>query len=181
MVSSVYTLGINGIHGTIINCECLVTNGLPGFEIVGLPDAAVKEARERVRGAAKTSGFRFPTSRITVNLSPANVRKTGSHYDLPIMIGLLHATGIISRLPEKTAFIGELSLDGKIRPVPGTLPMAIAAGEHGFEQLFVPKENAAEATLAQGPRIYGASTVAELVSQSKPLFFRLAQDQSASE
>lgn len=164
MVSSVYTLGISGVQGTVINCECLVTNGLPGFDIVGLPDAAVKEARERVRGASKTSGFRFPTSRITVNLSPANLKKTGSHYDLPIMIGLLLATQIISGIPEKSAFIGELSLDGRIRSVSGVLPMAIAAGEHGFERLYVPKENAAEATLAQGPKIYSAETIGELVS-----------------
>lgn len=164
MISSVYTLGIHGIQGTVISCECLVTNGLPGFDIVGLPDAAVKEARERVRGAAKTSGFRFPTSRITVNLSPANVKKSGSHYDLPILMGLLSATQMVRNIPEKCAFIGELSLDGKIRPVPGVLPMALAAKEHGFEKLYVPQENAAEATLAQGPAVYSAQTVSELVA-----------------
>lgn len=164
MISSVYTLGINGIQGTVISCECLVTNGLPGFDIVGLPDAAVKEARERVRGAAKTSGFRFPTSRITVNLSPANVKKTGSHYDLPILIGLLSAMQMVRKLDDKCAFIGELSLDGKIRPVPGVLPMALAAKEQGIERLYVPADNAAEATLAQGPAVYSANTVSGLVA-----------------
>ena len=123
MISSVYTMGLNGIQAGIVTCECLVTNGLPAFEVVGLPDAAVKEARERGRGAAKTSGFRFPTSRITVNLSPASLKKTGSHYDLPILIGLLQATGMLRKPEGKCAYIGELGLDGKIRPVSGVLPM----------------------------------------------------------
>ena len=164
MVSSTYTLGVNGIQASVISCECLVTNGLPAFEVVGLPDMAVKEARERVRGAAKTGGFRFPTSRITVNLSPANVKKSGSHYDLPILIGLLEAIGVVQIPKIKCAFIGELSLDGKIRPVPGVLPMALAAKENGFEKLYVPTENAPEATLAQGPQIYPVQTVSELVA-----------------
>ena len=164
MISSVFTMGLNGVQATVVTCECLVTNGLPAFEIVGLPDAAVKEARERVRGASKTSGFRFPTSRITVNLSPANVKKTGSHYDLPILIGLLEAIDII-KLPErKCAFLGELSLDGRIRGVTGVLPMALSAKENGFEVLYVPAENAAEATLAEGPTVYPVRTVSELVS-----------------
>ena len=164
MVSSVYTFGVNGIKANVITCECLVTNGLPAFEIVGLPDAAVKEARERVRGASKTCGFRFPTSRITVNLSPANLRKSGSHYDLPILMGLLEATGMVSKQEFKTAFIGELSLDGKIRPVPGVLPMALAAKADGFDKLYVPAENAAEATLAKGPAVYPVKNINELVS-----------------
>lgn len=164
MVSSVYTLGVNGIQATVISCECLVTNGLPAFDLVGLPDAAVKEARERVRGAAKTSGFRFPTSRITVNLSPANVRKSGSHYDLPILIGLLEAIGMLKKPEGKCAFIGELSLDGKVRAVTGVLPMALAAKENGFDALYVPAENAAEATLAQGPKVYPVNSVSQLVS-----------------
>ena len=94
MVGSVKTLGINGIEAKVVHCECLVTGGLPAFEVVGLPDAAVKEARERVRGAAKSSGFKFPTSRIAVNLSPANLKKSGSHYDLPILVGLLQGDGL---------------------------------------------------------------------------------------
>lgn len=164
LISSVYTFGVNGIQANVITCECLVTNGLPAFEIVGLPDAAVKEARERVRGASKTCGFRFPTSRITVNLSPANLKKSGSHYDLPILMGLLEATGMVSKQEAKTAFIGELSLDGKIRPVPGVLPMALAAKANGFDRLYVPAENAAEATLAKGPAVYPVKNINELVS-----------------
>ena len=178
MISSVYTMGLNGIQAQIVTCECLVTNGLPAFEVVGLPDAAVKEARERVRAAAKTTGFRFPTSRITVNLSPASLKKSGSHYDLPILIGLLQAIGLIAKPKGKCAYIGELGLDGKIRPVSGVLPMALTAKHHGFDRLYVPAENAAEATLAQGPEVIPLNTVSELASslngeieiQSQPLW-----------
>ncbi len=162
MIGSVYTLGVNGIAAHVISCECLVTNGLPLFEVVGLPDAAVKEARERVRGAAKTSGFRFPTSRITVNLSPANLKKSGSHYDLPILVGLLVATSILKLPKGKCAFVGELGLDGRVRSVPGVLPMALAAKREGFTTLYVPAANAAEATLAQGPQIIPVESVAQL-------------------
>ena len=127
MICSVHTMCINGIQGNHITVECYITNGLPAFDIVGLPDAAVKEARERVRAAAKTSGMRFPTGRITVNLAPANIKKAGTHFDLPILLSILAASRAIQRPSSGAAFIGELSLDGKIRPVPGVLSMAIAA------------------------------------------------------
>lgn len=162
MICSVRTLGINGIHGSLVSAECYISNGLPGFDIVGLPDAAVKEARERVRAAAKNSGFTFPVSRITVNLAPANTKKAGSHYDLPILIGILAATGGVRRPKSTSAFIGEVSLDGTVRPVSGVLPMALAAKREGVQALFVPAENAAEATLARGPAIYPVRSVREL-------------------
>ena len=162
MICSVRTLGINGIHGSLVSAECYISNGLPGFDIVGLPDAAVKEARERVRAAAKNSGFSFPVSRITVNLAPANTKKAGSHYDLPILIGILAAAGGVRRPRSTSAFIGEVSLDGAVRPVSGVLPMALAAKREGILALFVPAENAAEATLARGPAIYPVRTVREL-------------------
>ena len=163
MICSVHTIGINGIMGNHITVECYITNGLPAFDIVGLPDAAVKEARERVRAAAKTSGLRFPTGRITVNLAPASVKKAGTHYDLPILLGIMSACGSIRRPKSNSAFLGELSLDGKIRPINGVLPMAIAAKRAGFQTLFVPAENAAEATLARGPAIIPVRTVRDLV------------------
>ena len=163
MICSVHTMGVNGIQGNHIAVECYISNGLPGFDIVGLPDAAVKEARERVRAAAKTSGMRFPTSRITVNLAPANVKKAGTHFDLPILLSILAASGAIRRPRSSSAFIGELGLDGQIRPVNGVLPMAIAAKRAGFETVFVPAENAAEATLAHGPAIIPVKTVKELL------------------
>ncbi len=164
MICSVRTLAVNGIQGSSVTAECYISNGLPGFDIVGLPDTAVKEARERVRAAAKNSGMTFPTSRITVNLAPANLKKAGTHYDLPILLSIMAAAGGVRRPRSTSAFIGEVSLDGKIRSVSGVLPMALAAKKEGIQALFVPRENAAEATLAQGPAVYGVGTVRELVS-----------------
>ena len=164
MVCSIRTMGINGINGSPVIAECYISNGLPAFDIVGLPDAAVKEARERVRAAAKTSGLRFPTGRITVNLAPASLKKAGTHYDLPILLGIMCASGAIQRPRSDCAFIGELSLDGQIRPVSGVLPMAIAAKKAGFQTIYVPSKNAAEATLARGPAIIPVNTVSQLAS-----------------
>ena len=164
MICSVRTVGISGIRGSAVTAECYISNGLPGFDIVGLPDAAVKEARERVRAAAKNSGLSFPVSRITVNLAPANLKKAGTHYDLPILMSILAACGSVRRPRSTSAFLGEVSLEGKIRPVSGVLPMALAAKREGIKALFVPKENAAEATLARGPAIYGISDVRELAA-----------------
>ena len=164
MICSVRTLGITGIRGNAVTAECYVSNGLPGFDIVGLPDAAVKEARERVRAAAKNSGLTFPSSRITVNLAPANLKKAGTHFDLPILLSICAACGSIRKPKANSAFIGEVSLDGKLRPVAGVLPMALAAKEEGIEYLFVPEENAPEATLARGPAIIPVRTVAELAA-----------------
>ena len=163
MICSVHTLGLNGIQGSKVVAECYISNGLPGFDIVGLPDAAVKEARERVRAAAKNSGLTFPVSRITVNLAPANLKKAGTHYDLPILLSILSAAGAVRRPRSTSAFIGEVSLEGTLRPVSGVLPMALAAKKAGIQALFVPAENAAEATLARGPAVYGIRNVRELV------------------
>lgn len=164
MICSVKTLGISGIQGSLVTAECYISNGLPGFDIVGLPDAAVKEARERVRAAAKSSGLGFPASRITVNLAPASLKKTGTHYDLPILLGILCALGSVRRPRPDCAFLGEVSLDGQIRPVSGVLPMALAAKREGIQTLFVPAENAAEATLARGPAIIPVHTIRELAA-----------------
>ena len=164
MICSVRTLGISGIQGSAVTAECYISNGLPGFDIVGLPDAAVKEARERVRAAAKSSGFTFPVSRITVNLAPASLKKAGSHYDLPILLGILAASGAVKKPGSKSAFLGEVGLDGKIRPVSGVLPMALAAKREGIQYLFVPAENAPEATLARGPAVIPVRTVQELAA-----------------
>ncbi len=163
MICSINTMGVNGIQGNPISVECYISNGLSAFDIVGLPDAAVKEARERVRAAVKTSGMKFPTSRITVNLAPAGLKKAGTHYDLPILLSIMSASGMVKRPKSSCAFLGEVSLDGKIRPVSGVLPMAIAGKKAGFETIFVPAENAAEATLARGPAIIPVHTVRELV------------------
>ena len=164
MICSVHTLGVNGIRGSSVVAECYISNGLPGFDIVGLPDAAVKEARERVRAAAKNSGLHFPTSRITVNLAPANLKKAGTHYDLPILLSIMSACGGIRRPRSSSAFVGELSLDGQVRPINGVLPMVLAAKRDGIETVFVPAENAPEATLARGPAIIPVRNVRELAA-----------------
>ena len=162
MICSVRSLAVQGIRGSAVVAECYISNGLPGFDIVGLPDAAVKEARERVRAAVKVSGFTFPVSRITVNLAPANVKKAGSQYDLPIAISILAASGSVRRPRNTCAFLGEVSLDGQIRPVSGVLPMALAASKEGIEHLFVPAENAREATLARGPKVYAVENLKQM-------------------
>ena len=164
MICSIRTLGIHGIRGSIVMTECYISNGLPGFDIVGLPDAAVKEARDRVRAAAKSSGLSFPVSRITVNLAPASLKKAGSHYDLPILLSILCASGAVRRPRSDTAFLGELGLDGQLRAVSGVLPMALAAKKEGIKTLFVPADNAAEATLADGPVVYGVRSLKELAA-----------------
>ncbi len=126
LYSSIASLGLTGIEGYGVSVECNITNGLPAFELVGLPDAAVREARERVRSAVKNCGFKFPVSRITLNLAPAGTKKSGTLYDLPILLGILSAAGDLKLPRERCAFLGELSLDGKLRPVSGVLPMALA-------------------------------------------------------
>ncbi|WP_243441789.1 magnesium chelatase domain-containing protein [Oscillibacter ruminantium] len=164
MVVSVRSLGLNGIAGYEVGAECFLSGGLPAFDIVGLPDAAVREARERVRAAVKNCGVKFPVSRITVNLAPANQKKAGTVYDLPIFIGILAAAEELKKIPADAAFLGELSLTGAVRGVSGVLPMALAAKEAGIATLFVPAENAAEATLAGGLAVYGVADVGALVA-----------------
>ena len=163
MFSSIKSLGVSGIGGYGVSVEVYITNGLPHFEVVGLPDAAVKEARERVHAAVKNSGFRFPVSRLTVNLAPADKKKTGTVYDLPILIGILAASGDIGQPAPDCAFIGELGLSGELRPVQGALPMALAAEREGVKKLFVPAENASEAAFAEGLTVYGVESVSQLV------------------
>lgn len=164
MISRLLSLGLNGISGYCVAVECFISGGLPAFDIVGLPDAAVKEARERVRAAIKNSGFKFPPSRITLNLAPANTRKSGTLYDLPILLGILVATEHCSLPKKPSAFVGELSLEGRLRPVNGVLSMAIAARDEGIQELYVPAENAREATLAGGITVYPVHTVRQLVA-----------------
>ena len=163
MLCEVRSLGLSGISGYEVRAECDLSAGLPAFEIVGLPDAAVKEARDRVRAAIKNCGFTFPVSRITVNLAPANQRKGGTVYDLPILAGILAAGGQLRLDGPDSAYVGELSLSGSLRPVVGMLPMALAARRAGIKRLYVPAPSAAEATLAGGPEIYPVADVPQLV------------------
>ncbi|BFK88816.1 YifB family Mg chelatase-like AAA ATPase [Pseudoflavonifractor gallinarum] len=163
MFCHVRSLGLQGLNGYEVLAECDLSNGLPAFDVVGLPDAAVKEARNRVRSAAKNCGFSFPVSRITVNLAPADRRKAGTVYDLPMLVGILAAGGQLPPLPAGAAFVGELSLAGALRPVTGMLPMALAARRVGITDLYVPADSAAEATLAGGLTVYPVEDVGQLV------------------
>ncbi|MGN1001344.1 MAG: YifB family Mg chelatase-like AAA ATPase [Oscillospiraceae bacterium] len=164
MVSGVRSLGLQGIGGYEVAVECYLSNGLPSFDVVGLPDAAVKESRDRVRAAIKNAGFTFPVSRLTINLAPADTKKAGTVYDLPILLGILACTGAIRPLPRDAAFIGELSLAGELRPVRGALPMALAAARLGIRELYVPAANAAEAAFAEGVRVYPVENVTGLIA-----------------
>ncbi|MCF2662160.1 YifB family Mg chelatase-like AAA ATPase [Pseudoflavonifractor phocaeensis] len=163
MVCSVRSLGLHGVSGYLVSAECDLSGGLPAFTVVGLPDAAVNEARERVRAAIKNCGFTFPVSRITVNLAPAHLKKVGTLYDLPMLVGILAAGGQLKLREQSCAFLGELSLSGALRPCAGMLPMALAAKREGIEAIYVPEDNAAEATLAEGPTVYPVRDVAQLV------------------
>ncbi|OQB25945.1 MAG: Competence protein ComM [Firmicutes bacterium ADurb.Bin182] len=168
MLSNVLSHGLSGINGFSVQVEVDISNGLPGYETVGLPDAAVRESKERVRAAIKNSGFEFPMSRITVNLAPAELRKEGSVYDLPIAIGILAATGQIPcNKIEGILFLGELSLDGVIREISGVLPMVIDAYSNGVTSVVLPKGNAAEAAYIKGVRVISVNTLREAVSMLK--------------
>ena len=147
MVANIRSCGIVGIQGQPVLCQCDLSGGLPQFDIVGLPDASVRESRDRVRAAVKNCGFEFPQRRITVNLAPGELKKEGPVYDLPILVGVLCASKQLPLPPEDACFIGELSLEGRLRPSTGVLPMALAARDAGMKTLFVPEENAAEASV----------------------------------
>lgn len=150
MVSKLNSLGVFGMEAFLVEVEAYVAKGLPSFDVVGLPDIAVKESRDRVRAAIKNLGFEFPLGKITVNLAPADLRKQGSVYDLPILLSILKCTDQIDADFEESAFIGELSLSGEVRPVVGILPMTIKALELGYKRIFVPQMNANEAAIVKG-------------------------------
>ena len=164
MISKIYSLGLTGVSGYVVTAECYLSSGLPGFDIVGLPDSAVKESRERIRAAVKNCGFKFPVSRITINLAPADTKKAGTVYDLPLLLGILAAGNQIKPLGEDTAVFGELALDGEVRPVQGALPMAISAAREGFKKLIVPYDNAPEAAFAENIEVYPVKHVTELLA-----------------
>lgn len=163
MLSHIYSCGLSGIDGFSVCVETDISNGLPAFDIVGLPDAAVKEAKERIRSAIKNTGFRFPAKHIVINLAPASKRKEGSGYDLPMALSIICATEqIYAPDLSKCAFFGELSLDGTVQPINGILPMVISAYRNGFTDMFVPTENADEAAVIEGVNIYPVSSLKAL-------------------
>ncbi|BED91652.1 MAG: YifB family Mg chelatase-like AAA ATPase [Candidatus Improbicoccus pseudotrichonymphae] len=163
MVSVTFSMGLLGLDYFLVNVEIDLSIGLPAFEIVGLPDISVKESRDRVRSAIKNSGFKFPVKRIVVNLAPSNTRKIGSVYDLSILIALLKADQQLTRPTDDCVFLGELSLNGNINPVPGILPMVLGAKEFGFKKVFVSSLNSSEAALVKDIEIYPVKNVRELI------------------
>ena len=162
MVANIHSCGIVGIQGQTVLCQCDLSGGLPRFDVVGLPDSSVKESRDRVRAAVKNCGFEFPQRRITVNLAPGELKKEGPIYDLPILIGVICASKQLPQPAADACFIGELTLEGKVRPASGILPMALAAKAAGMKSLYVPGENAAEASVVEGMTVYPVHSVLQL-------------------
>lgn len=163
MFSMVKSVGIFGLNSYMLEIESDVSGGLPAFDVVGLPDTAVKESRDRVRAAIKNCGYKFPTGRVTVNLAPADKKKEGAIYDLPILVSILISSGQLSCNTSSSAFLGEVSLDGQIRSVNGVLAMVITAKQNGIKDIFVPFDNAAEGAVVEGINVYGIKNVKELI------------------
>lgn len=169
MLSIVKSIGLQGLNGYFINIEVDISNGMPCFEIVGLPDASIKESKERVRTAIKNSGFETLSKRIIINLAPANIRKEGSNLDFPIAMGVLIASekvnnNNLNRFLEESIFIGELSLDGDVEKVNGILPITIEAKKLGIKRIILPKKNAKEAAIIEGLEVLPINNIREIVS-----------------
>ncbi len=163
MLAKVQSYALSGLEGVCVTVEADISKGMPSYEMVGLPDTAVKESKERVRSAIKNSGLEFPSHKITVNFAPAYVKKEGSAFDLPVAISLLLAYGELCAAVHEYVFLGELALNGDLRPVSGVLPSVISARDKGFRKFVVPKENEKEAGYVQGVEIYAAANLKEVV------------------
>lgn len=165
MLSVVKTIVLQGLDGVLVKAEIDISQGMPAWEIIGLPDTAVKESKERVRTAIKNCGVNLPSRKYVINLSPASLKKEGSLFDISIAVGILQSIGEISEENsfENTIFIGELSLDGRINAVNGVLPMCIEALKFGIKRAIVPKENATEAAVVKDLEVIGVSNLHELI------------------
>lgn len=165
MLSIVKSMSLNGLYGCLIEVQTDITGGLPNFEIVGLPDTSIREAKERIKSAIKNSKIEFPSRRILINLAPADTRKEGSGYDLPMAIGTLISLGEINKdMVKDTIFIGELSLDGKINRINGILPMCVEALNLGIKKVVIPKENIKEASVVKGLEIIGVDNLNQTIN-----------------
>ena len=165
MLSIVKSMTLHGLEGFIVDVQVDVAGGLPCWEIVGLPDVSIREAKERVRTAIKNSRYEFPSRRIVINLAPATIKKVGSAFDLPIAIAILLATENINEFDFKNvAFVGELSLDGNVHSITGILPMCIEAKKLGIKEIVVPKENAKEASIVDGINVIPVSSLNQVVA-----------------
>lgn len=166
MIAKIYCFALNGLEGIPVEVETDINRGMPAYEMVGLPDTAVKESKERVRSALKNSGFSFPLNKITVNFAPADIRKEGASFDLAVAVSLLKASDQLygSINTDDIVFLGELALDGTLRPVSGLLPILISAKNRGFSKFMIPSENAKEARFLEGAEIYAAENLVAVVS-----------------
>ncbi len=171
MLSKVKSMSLEGLNGYLVEIQSDVSGGLPSFDIVGLPDIRVKEAKERVRTAIKNSGVEFPSRKIVINLAPADKRKEGTFFDLPIAIGILIAIDELDCISfddfENTVFLGELSLDGKINRINGILPMCIEAVNLGIKRVLIPKENATEASIIKGLAVIPVDNLKDVIDYLK--------------
>ncbi|MCD8040926.1 MAG: YifB family Mg chelatase-like AAA ATPase [Clostridia bacterium] len=163
MLSKVYSFALNGLEGVPVEVETDINKGMVAYDIVGLPDAAIKESKERVRSSIKNSVFHFPINKITINLAPADLKKEGSHYDLPIAISILKASDQLLTDTDGIVFMGELALDGTLRTVTGILPMLISAKNKGFTRFIIPEANANEASFIEGTTVYALPTLKDVV------------------
>ncbi len=163
MLQKVYSAAVIGLSAELVEIETDISSGLPATIVVGLPDTAIREARERVKSALKHANMQFPRSRVAINLAPADLPKIGTHYDLPIAVSVLLNSNQLDFEAKGKLFVGELALDGTVRPVSGILVIAEAAKTRGFETLFVPEENALEASLIEGLQVVSVSSLAELL------------------
>jgi magnesium chelatase family protein len=164
VLAKTQTCAVVGLEGRVVEVEADISSGLPAFNVVGLPDKAVQEARERVRAAIRNSGCEFPMRRITVSLAPADLEKEGPAYDLPIAIGVLQSSEQISGDLSKAVFLGELALDGSLRHTKGILPMVALAAEAGYQQVYVPSVNASEAALVEGVEVFPIESLAQVIA-----------------
>jgi len=177
MLTKTYSAALFGVDGILVTIETKFDDKLPKYEVVGLPDNSVKESNERIYNAIVSSGFKFPYGAIVINLAPADIKKTGSAFDLAMLVGILSAGRVIKGEVSDKCFIGELSLSGEVRGVRGVLCMCIAAAKSGIKKVYVPYDNAAEASAVEGIEVYAIKTVAELVSalngftEEKPVVF----------
>lgn len=164
MFARVISMGLFGMNAYKVTVEADISGGMPRFDIVGLPDTAVSESRERVRSSIKNSNLQYPSSRITVNLAPADIKKEGPLYDLPILIALLCANGQLKAVGDNAAFIGELSLNGEIRKANGVLPMVLCAQKNGIDKIFIPYDNASEGAVVKGISVYPVKNILQLIN-----------------